>query len=172
MAAVPLTNAAWGFESNCFVCEPKNTRGLGLCFFHDDGAGLVFAEVDLGAEFSGAPSYVHGGVTMAVLDEAMAWAAIALGGRFAVTRETRTVFDHPVRVGRRYRVEARLTGQEEGRIDAEAMVLDAHGRTCAVANATLVPLSPVTAVDALGAVVAGDDRSYIEQRSTPAADQP
>jgi uncharacterized protein (TIGR00369 family) len=143
------------------VCEQGNQRGLRIPFFHDDEAGIVFAEYSLGEEFSGAPTYVHGGVTLAILDEAMAWAAIALGEKFAVTRQTSATLDHPVRVGRIYRVEARLTEQGDERFRAEATVLDAQGRSCARADATLVVLSAARAVDALGTEATGDDARYV-----------
>jgi acyl-coenzyme A thioesterase PaaI-like protein len=158
-----LENARWGFESNCFVCEPKNERGMQLPFFHDDEADLVFAEYTLGEEFSGAPTYVHGGVTLAVLDEAMAWAGIAVGGKFAVTHETSATFDYPVRVGRNYRVEARLTEQTPERFRAEGTVLDAKGRPCVRAACSLVVLSAARAADALGTEAEGSDVGYLRE---------
>jgi uncharacterized protein (TIGR00369 family) len=157
-----LENSRWGFESNCFVCETKNERGMQLPFFHDDEANLVFAEYTLDDGFSGAPTYVHGGVTLAVLDEAMAWAAIAVGGKFAVTHETSATFDFPVRVGRSYRVEARLTEQAPERFRAEGEVLDSKGRPCVRARCSLVVLSPARAADALGTEAEGDDARYLK----------
>ncbi len=71
-----LHNEDWGFDSNCFVCEPRNDGGLQIPFHHDLERDLVAATFTLGDRFSGAPSYVHGGVTLAVLDEAVAWATI------------------------------------------------------------------------------------------------
>ena len=104
MALKPLTNAGWGFETNCFVCEPSNPLGLRVQYFHDEEAEVVSAEFTLGVEHSGAPHYVHGGVLLAILDEAMAWAAIAIGGRFAVVQSTATTFDRPVRIDEPHRV--------------------------------------------------------------------
>ena len=161
MAVHPLENARWGFGSNCFVCEPRNERGMQLPFFHDDERDVVFADYTLGDEFSGAPTYVHGGVTLAVLDEAMAWAAIAIGEKFAVTHETSATFDYPVRVGRTYRVEASLTERGDERFKAEAHVLDAKGRPCVRAACSLVVLSPAKAVDALGTDASGDNARYV-----------
>jgi uncharacterized protein (TIGR00369 family) len=161
MAVQRLENSRWNFESNCFVCEAGNERGLRIPFFHDDEADTVFAEYTLGDEFSGAPSYVHGGVTLAVLDEAMAWAAIAVGGKFAVTHEFGAIFRYPVRVGRTYRVEARLTEQGVEAFRAEAAVLDAKGRSCADAHCSLVVLSAARAVDAIGTEATGDDAGFV-----------
>lgn len=66
------------------------------------------ASFTLDRSFSGAPEYVHGGVVLAILDEAMAWATIALAGRFAVTRQTTATFERPVCVNRAYAVEAKV----------------------------------------------------------------
>jgi uncharacterized protein (TIGR00369 family) len=156
-----LTNERWGFSSNCFVCEPSNRRGLQVPFFCDTDAGVVFADLDLSDDFSGAPSYVHGGVTLALMDEAMAWAAIALGGKFAVTHETSAAFEWPVRVGRHYRLEARLTERSDERMAAEASVLDERGRPCVRARCTLAVLTAAHARDAIGTDAEGDDAGFV-----------
>jgi uncharacterized protein (TIGR00369 family) len=156
-----LTNEMWGFASNCFVCAQSNPMGLRIPFFHDDERDVVVAELELSDDYSGAPTYVHGGVTLAVLDEAMAWAAIACGGKFAVTHETRTRFDYPVRVGRSYRVEASLTERGEKQFSAEAVVLDEKERPCVRAECTLVVLSEAHAVDAIGAELEGGDTKFV-----------
>lgn len=160
MPTVALDNAAWGFESNCFVCEPSNPAGLRIAFEHDEEAGVVRAGFTLGAEFSGAPRYLHGGVVLSILDEAMAWAAIAVGGRFAVVAETTTRFEHGVAVGEPHRVQARIDRQSDRTLDASAEVFDASGRRCARAHARLVVLSAATAQSAIGEVV-GDDTSFL-----------
>jgi uncharacterized protein (TIGR00369 family) len=162
MALRRLHNEDWGFESSCFVCEPKNDRGLQLPFHHDTDADLVRCEFTLGNEFSGAPSYVHGGISLAILDEAMAWATIAVGGKFAVTTETTTRFLRPAKVGRTYRVEARVDEQDEERMRTSAVVLDEKDRPCAESAATFAILSPAVAKDAIGAEVTGDDAKYLK----------
>jgi len=158
MAVTPLTNAGWGFETNCFVCEPSNPAGLKIAYFHDDEAHLVTAEFRLGAEHSGAPHYVHGGVLLAILDEAMAWAAIAVAGRFAVVQSTATTFDRPVRIGEPHRVEASVHTRTDTAVTARATVADAGGRTCAKARARLVVLSTAVAGAAIGPVTGADIR--------------
>lgn len=87
-----LENSRWGFESNCFVCEAANPAGLGVEFFADTDDDAVVADFSLDQRFSGAPSYVHGGVVLAVLDEAMAWATfVPLGPAQAVEATGATV---------------------------------------------------------------------------------
>lgn len=146
-----LHNQDWGFDSNCFVCEPRNDGGLQIAFDHDLEHDVVVATFSLGDRFSGAPSYVHGGVTLAVLDEAMAWATIAIGGKFAVTAETTTRFLRPVLVGKTYRVEARLTSQTAQQIWTTARVSLGEGKLCAEATATFSILGEAQAVHATGA---------------------
>jgi uncharacterized protein (TIGR00369 family) len=164
MSVKPLTNAEWGFETNCFVCEPSNPLGLRVPYFHDDQADVVTADFALGVEHSGAPHYVHGGVLLAILDEAMAWAAIAIGERFAVVQSTATTFDRPVRIGEPHRVEATIHDRTDTAVTARATVTDAAGRRCARARGRLVVLSTAVAGSAIGPVT-GADMRYL--RSVP-----
>ncbi len=161
MAVLRLDNASWGFESNCFVCEPSNEGGLRIPFFYDDEAGHVFADYRLDATFSGTPAYVHGGITMAVLDEAMAWATIAAAKAFALTEQNTTVFHRAVKVGRNYRVEAGIVSQVEGRIEAQAVVSDERGRVCAEATGRFRPMNPAQAKSAIGSELTGNDAGYL-----------
>ena len=162
MTVRALTNERWGFESSCFVCEPANPGGLRIPFFHDDaGDGRVFAEFTLDRTFSGAPAYVHGGVTLAILDEAVAWAAIALAGKLAVTHTTSTTFERPVKVGSPYRVEATVSERTVERVGARAQVLDEHGTVRASAVAELVVLGEAHAADAIGAPVTGEVLGFL-----------
>ena len=160
-----LDSAAFGFPTNCFVCDPANARGLRLSFVADDEAGLVAAEFSLGEEFSGAPQYVHGGVVLAVVDDAMAWAAIALAGRFAVVRETTTTFEHGVRLGRPHRVEARIESSTERILHTSARVVNGEGKRCARSKARLVYLTESGARSAIGDVGHEDTRYLRKERA-------
>ena len=55
---------------------------------------------------------LHGGVTLAVLDEAMAWACIAIGRQWAVTSETSTRFHRAIYVDKPHVVEAEIIEQD------------------------------------------------------------
>ena len=158
MALRSLDNASWGFDSNCYVCDPGNAHGLRIPFFHYDEAGIVTADFSLGPESSGAPHYVHGGVLLAILDEAMAWAAIALAGKFAVVQSTATTFDRPVRIDEPHRVEASIHEHTDTAVTARAFIADAAGRRCAEGRARLVVMSTAVAGAALGPVTGADIR--------------
>lgn len=140
VTAIRLHNDDWGLDTNCFVCEQRNGRGLQIPFFHDPDDDVVTAGFTLTDDFSGAPTLVHGGVVLAVLDEAMAWACIAVARQWAVTRETTTRFDRAVRVGKPYRVEARVVEQSETEIVTSGVVVDLRQRVRAEASARFTPL--------------------------------
>ncbi len=162
MAIEALTNERWGFTSNCFVCEPKNPAGLRVPFFHDTDTGMVFADVTLDNAFSGAPAFLHGGVVLALLDECMAWAAIALAGKWAVTITTSTTFERPTRVGQPCRVEAQLTSTADSNpLTITGSVIDVKGRVTARANATFQPLSEAQAVNAIGSDIGASGAAYV-----------
>ena len=161
MAVERLENSRWGFGSNCYVCEPSNARGMQVPFSHDTDRSFVFADFTLGTEFSGAPTYVHGGATLALIDEGMSWATIALSEKFAFTKETSARFDWPVRVDRPYRLEVRVVDEDDRRILTEAVVLDAKQRPCVTARAEMSVLSPAQAVDAIGVEPGEDEQRYL-----------
>lgn len=152
MALTRLSNEQWGFSSNCFVCEPTNPLGLRQAFFHDTDRSLVVADLRLGGEHSGAPAYVHGGVQLALLDEAMAWAAIAITEQFAVTASFTSTFHHPLRIDKQYWLEAAIGERTESTLHATARIVDDQNRSRTSAAATLVVLSAAQATDA-GAVI-------------------
>jgi uncharacterized protein (TIGR00369 family) len=160
VAVHALDNTSFGFPTGCFVCDPENPNGLRIGFFHDDEAGTVSADFTLDEDFSGAPRFVHGGVVLTLLDEAMAWATIAVARQFAVVKETRATFRRPVQVGQPHHVEAEITDQRGKDIEASARVLDAKGRRCAHATANFVVLSERMARAAIGADVGGN-ASYL-----------
>ena len=65
-------------DGRCFACGPDNAIGLRLHFERvDDGA--VRARTSLRPEFQGWQDIAHGGIALALLDEAMAHAAGAAG---------------------------------------------------------------------------------------------
>lgn len=145
-----LHNDDFGYESNCFVCEPANDRGLQIPFFHDTERGVVTSEFSLSNDFSGAPTMVHGGVILAVLDEAMAWACIAVGRQWAVTTETTTRFNRAVRIDTTHTIEAEIIEQNGDQINTRARILDLKGRARAEATASFTILGEVQLKRAVG----------------------
>lgn len=165
MTVKRLTNTGWGFESMCFVCEDANERGLRIPFFHDDEAGTVTADLTLDEVFSGAPALAHGGVLMAICDEAMCWATIAVAGTWALTASNSHRFLRPVRLGRPYSVEARIAGRDEHGIRATATITSAStGKVAVEADAVFSPLGIAQAAGAIGTDVGPEHRGYLTGR--------
>ncbi|MGH9226610.1 MAG: PaaI family thioesterase [Acidimicrobiales bacterium] len=165
MAVKALDPKAYGFPTRCYVCELDNPSGLRIPFTYDDETRIVHAQFTLGAEYSGAPQYVHGGIVGAVLDEAMAWAAIASAGRFAVMREATTTFEHGVLVGVLHRVEAEVNTAGTIRMEASARVVNEDGKRCARARARMVILSEDAAKQAIGTVEGASTKFLRRRRS-------
>ena len=140
VALIALHNDDFGYETNCFVCEQRNEQGLRIPFFHDTERNIVTAEFSLSHTYSGAPTLVHGGVSLAVLDEAMAWACIALGRQWAVTSETTTRFDRAVYIDKPHRVEAEIVEQTDIEIVTTGRIVDLKGRVRAESRATFTVL--------------------------------
>lgn len=163
MTLVRLHNDDWGYETNCFVCEPRNERGLRQPFFHDTDADLVVADVTFGPEHSGAPSLAHGGLVLAVLDEAMAWATIAVAHRWALTAETSCRFRSPVLVDVAHRVEAQVVDASGERLRCTATVTDPDGSVCAEAEATFAVVGEATATRLLGGEVRAEHREFLDE---------
>ncbi len=163
MSLIRLHNEDWGFETNCFVCEPRNEHGLRIPFFHDTDRQVVTAEFELPDAFSGAPTLVHGGVTLAILDAAMAWACIAVGHRWAVTTETSTRFGRPVRVGSHYRVEAEVVDHVDATMRTAATIVDRRGGVRAEAAASFTTLGEAQAVRLAGVDLGDEHRAYLDR---------
>jgi hypothetical protein len=155
MSLVPLQEPP---GSRCFVCASTNSAGLRVPFAYDDETFAVTAEVAFGELHAGAPTYVHIGLTLAVLNEAMAWAVVAGTRRFAVTTQTGSTFSRPLRIGPRYQFRGSVEEVAGTLVHASATVADADGVACAGATATFRMLSPQVA-DRLRARVGGGGQS-------------
>ncbi|SFP68451.1 PaaI family thioesterase [Amycolatopsis rubida] len=132
-------------ETHCFVCSPTNESGLRIPFDYDDVAKVVHARFSFGENQSGAPTFVHGGIALAVLNEAMAWAVVSETGDFAVAASMTTDFRRPLRIGSGYSVRGTVLSRDAGQVRAEATIADDSARACAHAEAWFRVLSAATA---------------------------
>ncbi|HUF52982.1 MAG TPA: PaaI family thioesterase [Dehalococcoidia bacterium] len=155
----PLTNT-FGFDSLRFVCDERNESGLRQRFFFDDESGTVQAEVTPDAGHSGAPSYAHGGFSMAILDDAMAWAVIAIEKKFGLSQHIEFDFQRPAKIGRTYQVEAWINESEERQVIARAEMRDAKGRVLLAVTGRYVVMTSEQTTQAIGADAAGSAASF------------
>ncbi len=126
--------------SRCFVCAPGNPTGLAIPFRYDDADGSVQATVSFDELHCGAPTYVHVGLTMAVLSEAMAWTVVTTTGRIAITLAASTDFRRPLRIGAPYVVRAQVEDVTEPEVRTSA-ALGADDQVFAVGTATFRVIS-------------------------------
>jgi acyl-coenzyme A thioesterase PaaI-like protein len=156
-----LTNT-FGFDSRCFVCDPDNSGGLRQRFFLDTDRGRVVAEFTPTPDHSGAPNYAHGGATMAVLDDAMAWAIIATKERFGLSQRVETDFVRPVMIGKTYKVEAWVESFADRSLEARAELSSTSGKLCVASNGKYMVMTFQEAQQAIGAGASGAT-SYTEK---------
>lgn len=150
VARIRLHNDDLGYETNCFVCEEANPSGLRIPFFHDTDRNVVTAEFSLSDAFSGAPTMLHGGVSLAVLDEAMAWACIAIARQWAVTSRTTTTFHRAVYVDKPHVVEAEVVEQTDAEVVTAGRILNLRGTVRAESRATFTALGEAQLKHAVG----------------------
>ena len=150
MARKLLTNT-FAFDTRCFVCDQENEGGLRQRFFLDEELGRVVADFVPTADHSGAPNYAHGGASMAVLDDAMAWAIIAIKERFGLTRKVEVDFIRPVPIGFGHQVQAWVESFEGRSLVARAELRNRNGKLCVAAKASYIVLTLEEAESAIGA---------------------
>ena len=121
----------------CFVCGPRNERGLRLRFERDGDA--VTTSYRATHDHQGFPGVLHGGVLSALLDEVMSRVSV-VEGRWSQTARIEVRFRRPVPVDSTVTAVARKTRERRGFIDAEGLVLLSDGSVAAEASGTFAPV--------------------------------
>ncbi|NYD45933.1 acyl-coenzyme A thioesterase PaaI-like protein [Actinomadura luteofluorescens] len=99
--------------------------------------GVVRGEFTLGAVYEGPPSYVHGGVSAMVLDQALGMAAAATGTPgMTATLETR--YRRPTPLGVPLKVEAKASRVEGRKVYASGTISAPDGRVTVEATAMFI----------------------------------
>ena len=112
--------------NSCFGCGEANARGMRLRFERDEQRQRVIGKFRLGAEYQGAPGFIHGGIIATVLDEVMSKVSRLFDVR-AVTAELNIEYLKPVRVGDELMVEGFNTRREGRQLYHEGEIRDAAG---------------------------------------------
>ncbi len=133
-------------DGNCFACGPSNPIGMHVHFERDAGADEVVARIVLAPEYQGWRGIAHGGIVMALLDEAMAHAAGYAGHR-GVTANVNVRFRKPVPLEKPIEVRGRVTWQRRNVLGVDANVLDGTGKVLAHAEGSFVSLGRLDAAD-------------------------
>ncbi len=86
-------------DSRCYVCGPDNPLGLRVPFSPNGEQGSQARYTAL-SEHAGWSGILHGGVTFALMDEALGW-SLYYQSLPAVTARVETRFHKPISVGTR-----------------------------------------------------------------------
>jgi uncharacterized protein (TIGR00369 family) len=133
-------------DGNCFACGPANPIGMRLHFDRVGEADGVLARVSLAPHYQGWRGIAHGGIVMALLDEAMAHAA-GFAGHRGVTASVSVRFRKPVPLERPIVVRGRVIWQRRNLLGVEGVVLDDAGNMLARAEGTYVSRGRLDAAD-------------------------
>jgi acyl-coenzyme A thioesterase PaaI-like protein len=124
-------------DGNCFACGPDNPIGMRLHFdASPDGEGVV-AGVTLASDYQGWRGIAHGGIVMALLDEAMAHAA-GFAGHRGLTASVSVRFRKPVPLERPIEVRGRVTWRRRNVLGVQGDVFDDNGDLLARAEGSFV----------------------------------
>jgi uncharacterized protein (TIGR00369 family) len=124
-------------DSKCYVCGPDNPQGLQVPFQPNGPNGSV-AHYRARPEHVGWNGILHGGVTFALMDEALGW-ALFYQDHPAVTARAETKFHKPVPVGADVVVKAWVVRKRRRFFEAHAEIRmeDAKNTLLAETNATM-----------------------------------
>ncbi len=131
-------------DGNCFACGDANPIGMHVRFRATDEG--VVAHAELASLYQGWRGIAHGGIVMALLDEAMAYAA-GFAGHRGVTATMSVRFRKPVPLESPIEVRGRVTSQRRNVLCVEASVMDGSGMVLAQAEGNVVSQGSVDAVD-------------------------
>lgn len=120
----------------CFVCGKDNPVGMRLRPAASDGSCSF--EWNPPRELQGWSGVTHGGIVTTLLDEAMAYASMSLGGRCA-TVEISVAFRKPVLTGVPTLVRARVEESRGRLVKASGEVLQ-NGEVLATGRASFIRL--------------------------------
>ncbi len=122
----------------CFVCGKKNSIGLRLCLYVEDGR--VMAEFVPRAEHCGFSGILHGGIISCIVDEALWWSSAVASGRLVVTRNLRISYVKPLTLRKHYRVEAERPHSQGQNYICKGRITDRAGALCVEGEGVYFPL--------------------------------
>lgn len=131
-------------DGKCFACGPDNPIGLHLHF--EPAEEGVHARITLAPEFQGWQNIAHGGIAMALIDEAMAHAAGHAGHR-GVTASINVRFRKPVPLGETLDVYGTVTWHRHNVLGVAARIVDANGTVLLSGEGKFVSMGPLDAVE-------------------------
>ena len=126
--------------SGCFVCgtREENPQGLAIAIFWDDEARQTVIPIEAVRSWCGYEGVVHGGIQVALADDAMAWAVRRGEGIWSVTARMEALYRKPVKIKEACRVLGRVVSRRGRKITTEAEIVDDRGDVLAQFKALFV----------------------------------
>lgn len=125
--------------AHCSACG-DGVASLGLDFQLDDD-GHVHSAMTLDERHQGAPGFVHGGMLVVAIDDALGTLPLLLGRR-AVTASLTTDFRAPALLGEAYRVEVWVERVEGRKIHSRGLIAAADDTVVCEARALFLEVDP------------------------------
>ena len=122
-------------DGRCFGCGRDNPIGLRLRF--DIEGESATCRTTLAQVFQGWRGVAHGGIVMALIDEAMAYAASSVGWK-GVTAECSTRFRRPIPLEEPLLIRGKVLWQRRNVIGVEAEIVDERGTVLATGEGKFV----------------------------------
>lgn len=135
-------------DGNCFACGPENPVGMHVHFERAADREGVVAHCTLAPQYQGWRGIAHGGIVMALLDEAMAHAA-GFAGHRGVTAAVNVRFRRPVPLEEPIEVRGRVTWQRRNVLGVEGSIFDSANNLLAHAAGSFVSRGKLDEVDDL-----------------------
>ena len=114
------------YRQYCFACGRDNPLGLHMQFRRDGSDGVV-CDYTPRREDQGFPGVIHGGVLVALMDEAMAWAMFAANRALGVTAKMETRYRRSASPDAPVTVRAQVVRARGRRIEVESSIEDVDG---------------------------------------------
>ena len=125
-------------DTGCYVCGELNKKGFNITFYADDN--LIVAFFESCAEYKG-HGPIHGGVSAALLDEAMGLAVTVLKKTLCVTAEISFRYLKPMHVNGSYTVRGKVIKDRKLLCETYGDIIDAKNNLYIKAFGKYVPLS-------------------------------
>lgn len=132
-------------SSSCFVCGINNPSGLKTKFYEIDGKYLISISKTM-KQHQGYPGVIHGGISAAILDEAIGRAIYCLDKEaWGVTADLSITYKHPVPLNQTLYSRARITDNKRRIFYGEGELMLEDGTIAALAKGKYmrVPLDKV-----------------------------
>jgi uncharacterized protein (TIGR00369 family) len=119
-------------RDKCFVCGQNNPIGLKISFRNEDG--VARAGFTPGKLYQGWAGILHGGITMALLDEATSYAALFAGVN-AITAKMEVRIRRPIPIGETLSITGTITKRTGKLVTTEGAIFLKDGTLAAEATA-------------------------------------